>query len=92
MRWWDILASAWSLTSAMPPADEMGDLSPRDERRLEKVEEAVVKIPIVESELKYLAEEVHGIKRALWAVAGSIIVGVFIFALTIATGVLGGAQ
>jgi len=67
----------------------MTDLSPRDERRLERVEEAIVKIPVVERELSHLSEEVQGIKRALWAVAGSIIVGVLIFALSVASGVIG---
>ena len=66
----------------------MAELTPRDERRLEKIEEAIVKIPVVEKQLEYLSEEVHGIKRALWAVAGSIIVGVIIFALSIASGVI----
>jgi hypothetical protein len=68
----------------------MTELTPRDERRLERVEEAVVRIPVLENEVKHLGEEVHGIQRALWAVAGSIIVGVLVFALTVATGIIGG--
>lgn len=68
----------------------MNELSPRDERRLERVEEAVGVIPVLENELKNVAMEVHGIKRALWGVAGSIIVGVFTFALAVASGVIGG--
>ena len=69
----------------------MTELDRRDERRLVKVEEAVSGIPVLENEMKNLAEEVHGIKRALWAVAGSIIVGVFTFALAVASGIIGSA-
>jgi len=80
----------WDIEGWLSRSLHLPDLSPRDERRLERVEEAIVKIPVVEKELAYLSEEVHGIKRALWAVAGSIIVGVLIFALSVVTGVIGG--
>lgn len=67
----------------------MTELDRRDERRLQKVEEAAAGIPVIENEVKNLAAEVHGIKRALWGVAGSIIVAVFTFALAVASGVIG---
>jgi hypothetical protein len=74
----------------MGEAALMSELTPRDERRLEKVEEAISVIPVLENEMRNLGSEVHGIKRALWAVAGSIIVAVFTFALAVASGLIGG--
>jgi hypothetical protein len=64
------------------------ELSPRDERRLERVEEAVSVIPVLAEKVANLAEDVHGIRKAAWAVAGSVIVAVLVFALSVASGIL----
>lgn len=68
----------------------MTGLDARDERRLQLVEDAITKIPVIENEVRNIAADVHGIKRALWGVAGSIIVAVFTFGLAVASGVIGG--
>lgn len=64
----------------------MDEFNESGERRPPRVE---VRIAVLENEVKHLGEEVHGIQRALWAVAGSIIVGVITFALAVASGVIG---
>jgi len=48
-----------------------------------------VRLAVVENEVKNLANEVGGIKRALWGVATAIIGAVFVFALSVASGLVG---
>jgi hypothetical protein len=62
------------------------ELSPRDERRLERVEQAVSVIPVLAEKVANLSDDVRGMRTALWTVAGSIIVAVLIFAMSVASG------
>lgn len=47
------------------------------------------KVAVLEERVKGLVEEVHGLKRALWAFVFSVLTGAIILLLTIITGQFG---
>lgn len=64
----------------------MTELSPREFERLP----LEVKVAVLYERVDNMGEEVHAMKKALWGVVFSIVLAVLVFALSIASGVIGG--
>jgi hypothetical protein len=49
-----------------------------------------VKVAVLYERVDNMGSEVHAMKRALWGVVFSIVLAVLVFALSVASGVIGG--
>lgn len=67
--------------------ERMHELSNETARQIGRL---TVKVEVTDERVKNLADEVHGLKRALWAFVFSVLSGAIIFLLTIVTGTVGG--
>jgi hypothetical protein len=60
------------------------------DRRIDEHGNTSAKVAVLEERMANLTEEVHGLRRALWAFVFSVLSGAIIFMLSIVTGALGG--
>lgn len=59
------------------------------DRRIDEHTSIGPKVAVLEERVTNLTEEVHGLRRALWAFVFSVLSGAIIFLLTIVTGTIG---
>ena len=64
----------------------MTALSPREFERLP----LETQVAVLYERVANLGDDVHGMKRALWGMVFSIVLAVLVFALSVASGVIGG--